>query len=103
MVYYYTKRCISTHREITWLVMEFNFKKPKDLRYQILLDDESSDYLEILKIYFEREEYKTGKNGVVIKALKDLFKRELKNQGIKIAFEQFKQEKKAKVLPFPNA
>lgn len=55
--------------------MSTRFNKPKNLRYQIILDEDSSDQLELMKEFSDFE--KTKNNGVVITAIKKLFRQEI--------------------------
>lgn len=77
--------------------MSTRFNKPKDLRYQIILDDESSDQLELLKEFSEYKKIKN--NGVVIKAIETLFDQELKrNPDLKLEWQKINKVKERKII-----
>ncbi len=77
--------------------MSNRFNKPKDLRYQILLDEESSDQLELLKEFSGYR--KTKNNDVVIKAIETLFEQELKSKtDLKLEWQKLNKVKKIKVV-----
>lgn len=77
--------------------MSSRFNKPKDLRYQILLDEESSDQLELLKEFSGYR--KTKNNDVVIKAIETLFEQEIKSKpDLKLEWQRLIKAKERKVV-----
>lgn len=81
--------------------MSTRFNKPKNLRYQIILDEESSDQLELLKEY---SGYKRMKNNMVVsKAIEIWFEMELaskNNQKLNLEWQKIQRSRNRKIVEF---
>ncbi len=81
--------------------MSTRFKKPKNLRYQIILDEESSEQLELLKAY---SGYKKMKNNMAVsKAIEIWFEMELaseNSQRLNLEWQKFQRSRDGKIVEF---